>query len=244
MKKLLAGAACTLLLIAGCSSGSSNGSDHEQTLGAYFNAFGTQEASKMEPMLTAAAKGSPAYIYAEHQINAALAQESANETQEPDTITVDGDTVTQTLKLPEDATEEQKKEATNTYTDFQFSADGLLETWTSEPGGALAPRIQAQTGKATSGQVSVDLKTAYETNGGSLMVTFEVNNKSNKKANVSITGYVNPDGRQVKVATTPYSFDPAAGSFATGSGLITNGKRGGKLIVQFDYQNESSIKVS
>jgi hypothetical protein len=240
-----------LMAIAGCSSTPSASSDSSASatadntpvLKAYFDSFGTDRVSTMEPMLANSEPGSPANVYAQHQLNAATASESANNSPAPSSVVVESSKVTMQQELPKDPTDQQTAEATNTYSSFEYSPSGLITTWSTEPGGALAPRISSQASEVTSGKVTVLLNTAYATNSGDLSVTFTVRNKSGEKANVLISGYINPDGRQVKVTNTPYLADPAPRSFSTGSATIVSGKRGGKLIVQFDYQTDKKLAV-
>lgn len=257
MKKSYAVASVSIaavMAVGGCSSAASPSAEppsstasavnHVPVLTNYFDAFATDRAAEMAPMLTNSEPGSPAYLYAQHQINAATASESANSSPAPSTITVTQDSVTLLSQLPNEPTEQQKIDATNVYSSFEYAPSGLITAWTADPGGPLAPRISAQSSKVTSAKVTVALKTAYATNSGDLSVTFDVTNKSGKKANVTITGYINPDGRQVKVVNTPYAADPAPGSFSTSAASVVSGQRGGKLIVQFDYQTDKKLPVS
>ncbi len=254
---MISALALSVVAAGGCSTSSSpNGgspsasksmdtSDQSQVLKTYFEAFATAKSSTMDPMLSSSVPDSPAYTYAAHQINAAVAQEGDNAAAGDSTVTVEDSVVTMVRKgLDADATEEQRKEVTTIYRDFEFGPDGLIRTWTADPGGVLTERIAAQSGSATSGKVTITVKTVYLTNDGSLGLTYDVTNKSSKKATVDLAGYINPDGRQVKVAATPYQMDPAPGSFSTGYASITAGKRGGKLIVQFDYQTKVKLIVS
>lgn len=247
-KSIPVGVLAAALLLAGCSStGSSSDSpatDHEQTLTTYFNALATEKAATMAPMLTAAAPGSAAYIYAEHQINLATANEAANNTPQPDNAIITGDSVTLRAQGIENATDEQKAASTSVYRDFTYSAEGLVETWNAEPGGALAPRISAQTGSVTAAGVTITLRTAYQANVGDLYVTYDARNKGAKKVSVNPSGYVNPDGRQVRTATTGGTLDLQPGAFTTDAVSITSGKPGGTLIFQVDYQTNLKVRVS
>lgn len=235
----VAAAGAALLMMTACSSsdsgsggsGSPAPAGTDETLATYFNAFATNDSGEMKPMLTAAEPGSPAEWYAEHQINGVMADEAANESQPADTVTIDGGTVTYVYSgLPQDATEQQRKDATQIYKDFQFAGDGKIVTWTTDPGGALQGRITKQEGRATSGKVTITAKTAYVTNTGDLSITYDVKNKSNQQATVTPKGYINPDKRQAKVQGTPYNAELSPGSFTTASGLVENGEPGGKLV--------------
>ncbi len=225
-------------LLGGCgSSGQEStavetpeGIDSEQVLTDYFTPFAGHDPAEMEAMLEVAVADSPAYLYAEHQINSSLADEAANALPEPDQLEVTADEVTITTSgLAEDATEEEVAEATTVYRDFQYSPDGKLVTWNSEPGGPLEPRILAQSGSGRSGGVRIEAQTSYETNNGDLVVTYVVRNKSKYDATVYPQGYVTPQGRQVKVATSSGSLELAPRTFATESAYVSNGTPGGKL---------------
>jgi len=232
--------------LGGCSSSSQDttaaetpeGIDTEQVLTEYFTPFAENDPAEMEAMLEVAAADSPAYLYAEHQINNALADEAANLLPEPDQLEVTADEVTLTISgLAEDATEEEVADATTVFRDFQYSPDGKLVTWDSEPGGPLEPRILAQSGSGRSGGVRIQVQTSYETNNGDLIVTYVVRNKSKYDATVYPQGYVTPQGRQVKVSTSSGSLELAPRTFATESAAISNGKPGGKL--RFDGSLDS-----
>lgn len=248
----IAVATASILLVAGCSSSgeasgespNSQGADNTAVLGKYFNAFATDKSSTMAPMLEASEPGSPAYLYAQHQINGATASEAAGNSAKPATVDVTDTTVTMKQDVATDATDAQIKEATNVYSSFQYSTAGLIQTWTADPGGPLAGRISAQSAKGKAGGVAVTLRTAYLTNSGDLSVTFDAKNTGSKKASLTPTGYVNPDGRQVKVVTTGGSLDLQPGSFATDALSVTAGKNGGTLIFQVDYQKTLKLKVT
>lgn len=239
LQRTAIGLAIVAVALAGCSS--SGGSDtvgatsapaeSEQVLNNYFNAFATDEASEMEPMLDNAEADSPAYLYAEHQINNALADEAANQSSSASTVAVSGDEVTMIDEslLPADATEEERAEVTTTYREFEYASDGKLVTWTAEPGGSLEGRVLAQDGIGTSGKVTIKAKTSYVTNAGDLIVTYDVRNKSKDQAMVTPKGYVNADKRQVQIATGTGSLDLAPGSFATEAASMENGEPGGKM---------------
>lgn len=245
--RLLAAATASALalVVAGCSSGASNAPDEAQqkVVEEYFNAFATQKSTTMEPMLKASAEGSPAHIYAQHQIGAVTAQESAGEGPEPDVVEYSSGEVKYRAKLPEDATEQEVADATSVYSGFEFSPEGQLTTWTTSDGGALASRISLQSGKAEADGVTVQLKTSYVTNGGDLALTYDVKNKGKKKVSVYMKGYQNADGREVKLTNTPSTMDPGSGAFLSGYSSVTNGKAGGTLLVEFDYQTTKKIKV-
>lgn len=229
-----------LLTLTACSSGDSSGTtastaagegvDSEQVLTNYFNAFASNDIDDMTAMVRNAAAGSPAFLYARNQIATQRAAESANQAYPPSTVTVSGDTVTLVEDIPADATEEEKQDATTTYKEFTFAQDGKLESWTSDPGGPLAPRVQAQSGRGSTGRLTIKATTSYVNNAGNLAVTYSVINKSKAKAQVSPDGYVNPNRRQVDVATFTGSLDVSPGAFADERASIENGKPGGKLL--------------
>lgn len=242
---------------AGCGTAASQGGSspsesasatqaaaQQQNLAAYFNAFGTERSQTMQPMLTAASPGSPAAVYAQHQINNATAEESDNSASDPSTVTIADGKVTIVVDVPKDSTDAVKKAATTVYQDFQFDPSGLIVTWTADPGGPLAPRIHTEKGTVTRGGVTVLLQTAYQTNLGALALTGTVTNRSKSKASVTSPGYTNPDRRQVQVSSTPYQADPVPGGYAVTRLVITGGAFGGKLTAQFDYQTTAQIPVS
>ncbi|MEI8082669.1 MAG: hypothetical protein WCI74_12575 [Actinomycetes bacterium] len=248
--------AALALSAAGCSSSSSSGSsptptaasstsqDHSQILTTYFNAYGTRNPTTMAAMLSSAAKDSPAYVFGQHQINTSLAYLSDNIDPIPLTVTVAGDTVTTVDELPADATANERAAATSVYRDFQFSPEGLIQTWTTVPGGPLAPRIAAQSATATKSAVTVSLKTSYQTPAGGLFLTYDVSNGSTTGTSVAVVGYVNPDGRQVSSDNTPPKLSPHPAAFTTGRSHISNGIRGGQLIVQFADRSTAKLAVS
>ncbi|MFA7266148.1 MAG: hypothetical protein WC054_07535 [Candidatus Nanopelagicales bacterium] len=245
MKKfvVLVVGALALTLSACGSSQADGGEDHTPVLQEYFNAFATDVAAQMEPMKSAAAPDSPAYLYAVHQINLALASESANGDVAASTATISEDQVTMVRQgLDADITEEQRAEATTTYSNFTYE-NGLLASWTANPGGDVAPRITPVSGSVTKLGVTLALKTAYIANSGDLFITYEVLNKSKKKASVVVNGYLNPDGRQVQVSATPYQVAPVPGAFASGYAVVTQGKLGGSLTIEFDYQTTAKLTV-
>lgn len=232
-------AAASILLTAACSSGdtattsdeqTAEAADTEQVLNNYFTGFATNDIDDMEAMLKNSAPGSPAFLYGRNQIATQRAAESANQSFPASTATVSGDTVTLIEDLPAEATEAERQEATTTFQDFAFASDGKLETWTSDPGGPLAPRIKAQSGRGSSGGVTIKATTSYVNNGGNLAVTYSVRNKAKSKAQVTPDGYINPDRRQVDIATFTGSLDVAPGAFADERASIENGKTGGKML--------------
>lgn len=232
-------AAVAIAALGGCSSGGSttpesatsdNPADTEQVLTNYFNAFATNDIDDMGAMLKNAAPGSPAFLYARNQIATQRAAESANQSYPPDTVTVSGDTVTLVQDIPEDATDKERQDATMTYKEFSFAPDGKLDSWTADPGGPLAPRIKAQSGKGSAGGITIKASTSYINGDGNLAVTYTVKNKAKAKAQISPDGYVNPDRRQVDIATFTGSLDVSPGSFADERALIENGKPGGKML--------------
>ncbi|MEI2718263.1 MAG: hypothetical protein V9E98_14950 [Candidatus Nanopelagicales bacterium] len=249
--------ASMLLALAACSSGTTSTSGEsaaasgepagsEQVLTDYFTAFATQDSGDMKPMLKSSAPGSPAFLYARHQINGALAGESANVSSDPSEVTVSGDSVTlvDEALLDEDSSEAERQEATTVYKDFTFAPDGRLDTWTSEPGGPLAPRVKAQSGSGSSGKVTVKASTSYVTNDGDLAVTYTVRNKSNDKAQLTPDGYLNPNRRQVDVSTYTGMLDLSPGAFADERASIDNGQPGGKLIFQVYFVGSTSPMTS
>ena len=249
LRLLAVSVAAASVVMVGCSSGSSSESDAPEgateTLQTYFDAFATQDSKDMEPMLETSEKGSPAHMYAQHQINLAVAQESAGDSGEPDYVTVEDDRVTLRSGLISEAdfeelSEEEQADVVTVFSNFEYSTDGQLQTWVSEPGGPLADRIASQNGKATIGKVNIKLVTSYLSNGDSLFITIDVLNKSGADQSVTATGYTTPDKRQVKVSSTPYNTELKPGTRADLYVVIENGEPGGKL--QFDVYNQDDYE--
>lgn len=251
MKKSLRAAFLALALttaLVGCSSatGSEDSAPANSTevLKSYFEGLASDDSAQMQAMLKYAAPDSPAQLYAEHQILNQEADEAANSgSSTPDSVTVEGDKVTITQDLPNDATDAQRKEATTVFTDFAFSPDGNIETWTAEPGGPLASRVQRQSGKGTSAGVTISAQTSYVTNSGDLVVAYEVRNATKNTVNINPRGYLNPNGRQVQVATTTGSLKLSPKASAGDAASITNGRPGGKLIFDI-YSDGGSYQSS
>lgn len=218
--------------------------DHSQVLKQYFDAFGTDSAVAMQPTLTLVAPNSPAYLYTQYQISTNLADTVAKVPPRIWTATVTGDMVSMVQNFTRTPTKKERAQGIAIYKDFQFSPEGLIQTWTSDPGGPLAPRIAAQTATATKDNVTISLKIAYSTNLGDLYVTYEAANRSGNKATVYVRRYINPNGRPGKGWNMPFKqLHPAAGGSATGYSGSTNGQRGGYLLVEFNGKKEARLPV-
>lgn len=91
MRKIFVLGMITVLLVApGCSSAttsesasgepssssSSSPPDHTQVLKTYFDAYGMSKPIEIQPMLTVAAPNSPAYVFAQHQVDVGTAYEN------------------------------------------------------------------------------------------------------------------------------------------------------------------------
>lgn len=76
------------------------------------------------------------------------------------------------------STKEERARAPVVFKDFEFAPSGKLVSWTSQPGGPLAPRMLAQWASETVDEVTVQLKTSYVSNPGPLVITYEVRNGS------------------------------------------------------------------
>ena len=205
--------------------------DTQQTLTRYFEAFVSKDPVKMREMRRYALKGSPADLYAIHQITSVNALSAFD----PDDVTIgEGQvTVTSIGALSGEKT-------TTVYEDFEFDEFGKLTTWTVQDSGPLDERIQKLSGSITSNDVKFELLTAYETNAGFLAVTAKLTNKGNGPVDVSVTDYINPKGRQIRVNGF---FTPRPGAYLDAYMDLGNSTVGGTLIVQFDFSTTREIVV-
>ncbi len=212
--------------------------DPQTVLAGYFDAFGTRQIMKMEAMRDFAKPGSPADLYAIHQLAAAEATSGDGGGDAPDKVTISPTevTMTSTSVLTGDKT-------TSVYRDFKFDAGGRLVTWSVKGNGPLAPRIKPVKGSVTSDDITVQLQTAYVTNVGDLAVTFKVINKSDSSADVRVTDYLNPGGKQVRPQLTPVVLDPRAGAYMQAYAVMSDSKIGGKLIIDFGDGRERQLVV-
>ncbi|MEI6622325.1 MAG: hypothetical protein WCP28_10500 [Actinomycetes bacterium] len=235
MRKVLVVAVIAMVwFAAGCSSANSGGGpssststpplDHAKVLQTYFNAFALDKAEQQQPMLSAAAPDSPAYVFAQHQIDGSYAYENnigeSGISPSPTpvatvppvaTATITGDpakgyTVAMVYKT-----------GTDTYTDFQYSPAGLIETWTLAPNAPLRPRISAQAATAIHGDVTVSLTTAYQSASGGLQVTYQMVNSGPTSASVILNGFDNADHLPVRFERlTPPRLHSANGTVSRG----------------------------
>ena len=205
--------------------------DTQKTLANYFEAFATRDSADMRAMRQNAQKGSPADLYAIHQIAAANASGSLD----PDDVTIGDGTVTMTS-----GSAAAGDRNTNVYQDFQFDPEGRLITWSVKDSGPLADRIQPLEGSITSNDVKFQLLTAYETNAGNLAITAKMTNKGDAPVDVNVSAYINPKGRQINVGAY---FTPRPGAFMEGYMDLGNSAPGGTLIIQFDYNTTRELVV-
>lgn len=208
--------------------------DTQQTLTRYFEAFATGDSADMRPMRRAAQKGSPADLYAIHQMAVANAYGGVSR----DAVSINDDQVS--IAAINELTGER---TTDIYEDFVFDEDGLLVTWSVEGAGPLEGRIQPLEGSISSGGIKMQLQTAYQRNAGGLAVTYRVTNNGSEAANIVVTGYISPKGRQGEVEPTPYILDPRPGAYMDGLVGISNGEPGGTLVIQIDYINTQELVI-
>lgn len=205
--------------------------DTQRTLANYFEAFATGDPADMRAMRQNAQKGSPADLYAIHQIAAANAAGGFDQ----DEVTIGDGEVTMTS-----GSAAAGNRNTNVYQDFQFDPEGRLITWSVKDSGPLADRIQPLEGSITSNGVKFQLLTAYETNAGDLAVTAKMTNKGDAPVDVNVSAYINPKGRQINVGAY---FTPRPGAYMEGYMNLGNSAPGGTLIIQFDYNTTREIVV-
>jgi hypothetical protein len=97
-------------------------------------------------------------------------------------------------------TEQDGSRSTTTYTDSEFDENGLLVTWTSDPGGPLAPRIAEMDQSASRNSLTVEFSYAYESNGGAVVMPVRVVNDRADRGEVSVFTYVQPSGERLEAA--------------------------------------------
>lgn len=107
----------------------------------------------------------------------------------------------------------------------------------------------------THGEVTVALKTAYETAEGALQVTYEMTHKSPVKASVILNGFYDADGHPVKFAALiPPRLVSANGTVATGVVVVVYSdpptspdqvlKKSATLRVEFDDQTTARLALT
>ena len=205
--------------------------DTQRTLTNYFEAFASGDPAEMRAMRSNAQKGSPADLYAIHQIAGA----NANSGYDRDEVTIADGQVTMTS-----GSAAAGNLNTNVYQDFEFDAQGKLVTWSVKDSGPLEGRIQRLTGSITSNNVKFELLTAYETNAGGLAVTAKMTNKGDAPVDVRVSDYINPKGRQIPVNAF---YTPQPGAYVDGYMDLGNSTVGGTLVIQFDYSTTREMVV-
>ncbi len=196
--KILLTISC-VAVAAGCSSGepaTSTGSsssaasanapaavDPAETIKGYFEAAGNLDFDAMEAN---AAPGSPAALYAKSRR----------------IIDVDGTTATSVQTTATEAVLDWGNDSQYTFNDFQFDDTGKLVTWTTSPGGPLAPRIQEFNKTVRVGTTKIQFVGQYVANDGALVLPIRVSNPSSQQVRLAPRNYVNPNGRQLSTDIT------------------------------------------
>jgi hypothetical protein len=165
-----------------------------QAARSYFDALASEDLSKMGAMLDASVPGSPAALYATHQIaNVRALSPSPLGT----TVDVGDDTIalTTTTGYANDGTEQTE---TNTY--GGFALDGAKLTAFTVNDSPVADRIRAgDPAGVTSDGVTARIVTAYVTARGDLFLNVDTTNGHDGALNVASYEWalVTTDGRQV-----------------------------------------------
>ncbi|HEY8526933.1 MAG TPA: hypothetical protein VIL48_18315 [Acidimicrobiales bacterium] len=159
----------------------------------YFEAFAADDLAYMQAVLDHAAEGSPAALYATHQIavTRALGPDGV-----PTTVDVDDDTIV--LRATATDPSGQEVELSATFGDFEMDGD-RLSTFTVD-GVPLADRIRVGDPAGVSGNgVTVRIVTAYVTPRGDLWLNVDIANTRGDVVEVADYDWalVTPDGRQV-----------------------------------------------
>lgn len=176
---------------------------------AYFEAFATDDLSRMGAMLDASVEGSPAALYATHQIAFTRAIGPGFGT------TVDASDTEIVLTATYFDLSGNEVDESTTYADFAVEGDKLAGF--TVDGVPIADRIRGGAPEGTSGDgVTVRIVTAYQTARGDLALNVDIAN--GRESVVEIADYewslVTPDGRQVglneELAVVPPSVEPGA----------------------------------
>jgi len=173
-------------LVAGCSSSqddATSGADSPvaQTVRTYFDATANRQ---FEEAAATSNPGSPARAYAEFFKNQALV--GIPDSEVPSTVTTSASEAT--LTDPDGTT--------TSYGTFEFGPAGLLNTWTSTPGGPLAPRIDGTDIDVPLGLINVRILGQYQYGTGGLGIVVTVSNPTNEEVSLLTRSYVSPDGVQ------------------------------------------------
>jgi hypothetical protein len=174
------------------STSAPDAEDASQVVREYFMLLGANNLGDMPRMLDLSTPGSPAHLYARHQI-------AGTRALGPSTATVEfGDDSVETCIDGYNAAG-QTEQLCYTYADFTADPDtGLLETF-SVNGNPVADRIRAGDEQGASSQgVTVNVVTAYLTALGDVMLNLDVTNSLTTPLNVTDYDfqYVDTSGRQ------------------------------------------------
>lgn len=211
--------------------------DTTETLTAYFDGLDDLSEEGAQVMAANASPNSPAAQYAGYW--GALQRTPSNYESE---TRIEDELVVSTTTLPDGTTD------STTFTDFEFDDEGLLVTWTSDPGGPLAPRITAMTQTTERNGLTVEFTYAYESNSGSLAMPVRVANARADTGLLSVSTYVQPSGEQLEGRTTgettaPFFVEVEGGAFLFDSIFVEGGELGGTVLLEFDSDVSNPERV-
>lgn len=177
------------------------GQDASEAAEEYFTLLGENNLATINGMLELATLGSPAYLYAQHQIAGTRGFGS-----QATTVEVGDDSIESCAEYLNSAG--QDEQTCYTYTDFTANSEtGLLETL-SVNGLAVAERIRAGDPAGVSEQgVTVKVVTAYQTALGDVIINLDVTNSLTTPITIADYEfqYVDPTGRQFAPSQDFYS---------------------------------------
>jgi hypothetical protein len=170
---------------------------------AYFDALASEDLSKMGAMLDNSVEGSPAALYATHQI----ATLRGLGVQFGTTMEVGDDTIALTTITGYD---NSGTEQTETTTFGQFTVEGGKLSGFNVNDTPVAERIRAGGEPVTVDGVSVRVVTAYQSALGNLILNVDVTNGRQGPIELSEFEWVlvTPDGRQVSPAQDAVNMSP------------------------------------
>lgn len=208
-----------------------------ETLAAYFDGLDDMSEEGAEVMMQNASPGSPAALYAGFWGDGGRTPASFEASTR-----IDGDTAVLS------STAQDGTVTTTRYSQFEFDDDGLLVTWTSDPGGPLAPRIMAMNQTAERNGLSVEFSYAYESNSGDLAMPVRVVNYRADTGRVSAYTYIQPsgqqlDGRTFGANTTPFFAEVEGGAFLFDTFYVEGGELGGTALLEFDNDVQNPERV-
>lgn len=210
----------------------------------YFDILGRDDLGEMAGMLDLATPGSPAHLYAQHQIAFTRALGSL-----PGTTEVRSDAIEMCSELLDE--NGQTRQECYIYADFEANADtGLLESF-SVDGNPIDGRIAAGDPEGVTEQgVTVKVVTAFQATRGNMAINADVVNNLSTPVDVAEYDfeYVDADGRQYAQAPFVFSNLPSTiqpGATASAVGLFEQAPFGGTFtFVGFTNDFATEIRIS